>query len=99
MPREAAIPPETRVAKVEIYFSPFCPYCIAARQLLERKGIPFEVIDVLEEPGRRREMIQRARGRTTVPQIFIDGRHVGGSDELHALERAGKLDPLLFPGG
>ncbi len=97
MPREAATPPGTRTAKVEIYFSPFCPYCIAARRLLERKGIPFEVIDVLEEPGRRREMIQRARGRTTVPQVFIDGRHVGGSDELHALDRAGKIDRLLFP--
>lgn len=89
----------SKAPKVEIYLTPFCPYCIAARSLLQKKGVAHEVIDVYEEPARRKEMIQRAKGRTTVPQIFIDGTHVGGSDELHALDRIGKLDPLLFPEG
>ena len=83
------------MAKVEIYSTMWCPYCARARALLERKGVEFVEIDLMEQPGRRDEMIRRASGRTTVPQIFIDGVHVGGSDELAALDRAGKLDPLL----
>ena len=82
-------------ARVEIYVTQSCPYCIAARGLLQRKGVGYDLIDVGRAPERRAEMIQRANGRRTVPQIFIDGAHVGGSDELHALDRAGKLDPLL----
>jgi glutaredoxin 3 len=81
--------------KVEIYSTLFCPYCARAKSLLSRKGVAFENIDIMEEPERRAEMIQRANGRTTVPQIFIDGEHVGGSDELAALDRAGKLDAKL----
>ncbi|MCS7266440.1 MAG: glutaredoxin 3 [Geminicoccaceae bacterium] len=86
------------MAKVEIYTSPFCPYCWRAKRLLADKGVAFEEIDLWREPERRAEMIARAQGRTTVPQIFIDGRAIGGSDELFALERAGELDRLLAGG-
>ena len=81
--------------KVEIYSTLFCPYCARAKALLSRKGVEFENIDVMEQPERRGEMVRRAGGRTTVPQIFIDGEHIGGSDELVALDRAGKLDAKL----
>jgi glutaredoxin 3 len=80
---------------VEIYTTPWCGYCRAAKLLLDRKGIKFTEIDVSAEPDRRQEMLQRAKGRWTVPQIFIGETHVGGSDDLHALEREGKLDRLL----
>lgn len=80
---------------VEIYTTPWCGYCRAAKALLARKGISYTEIDVGDDPDRRAEMIARAGGRYTVPQIFIGTTHVGGSDDLHALERAGKLDPLL----
>ena len=82
-------------AHVEIYATQSCPYCHAARGLLQKKGVDYELIDVGREPGRRVEMTQRAHGRRTVPQIFIDGTHVGGSDDIHALDRQGKLDALL----
>jgi glutaredoxin 3 len=80
---------------VEIYTTAWCPYCSRAKALLERKGIAYEEKDAPHGSDLRREAIERSDGRTTVPQIFIDGRPIGGSDELHALERAGKLDPLL----
>ena len=80
---------------VEIYTTPTCPYCQAAKRLLDRKGVRYREIDVSRDPDLRQAMTQRAHGRRTVPQIFIDGHHVGGSDDLHALDRAGKLDPLL----
>ena len=80
---------------VEIYTSPFCGYCHSAKRLLASKGVPFSEVNVMANPSRRAEMVQRANGGRTVPQIFIGGVHVGGSDELHALERAGKLDPML----
>ena len=83
------------MAEVELYTTPFCPYCTRARALLDRKGVAFTDIDITEESGRRAEMIQRAGGRTSVPQIFIDGEHIGGSDELVALDRAGELDAKL----
>lgn len=83
------------MAKVVIYTTPFCPYCVRAKQLLDRKAVPYEEIDLYAEPGRRSEMIERAEGRTTVPQIFIDGKAMGGCDDIHALDRAGQLDPLL----
>lgn len=85
----------TLMPKVEIYTSPFCPYCIRAKRLLQQKGVAFDEINVLMAAGRRREMIERASGRSTVPQIFIDGQGIGGCDELFALDQAGKLDPLL----
>lgn len=82
-------------AQVEIYSSPLCGFCHAAKRLLNAKGVGFVEFNVLANPALRQEMMQRAHGRHTVPQIFINGTHVGGSDELHALERAGKLDPML----
>ena len=83
------------MAEVVIYSSPFCGYCARAKKLLGSKGVSYQDIDVVAEPKRKPEMIERAGGRTTVPQIFIDGLHVGGCDDLHALDAAGKLDPLL----
>ena len=80
---------------VEIYTTRYCPYCHAAKALLKRKGVEFKEIDVGADYALRSEMMERARGRYTVPQIFIGTVHVGGSDDLHDLERAGKLDPLL----
>ena len=83
------------MAKVEVYASMWCPYCHRAKRLLDGKGVQYIEIDVDAEPARRQEMMQRAQGRYTVPQIFIDGKPVGGSDDIHALDRAGKLDALL----
>ena len=80
---------------VEIYTTQSCGYCRAAKRLLTANGVSFAEVDVALEPRRREEMIARARGRRTVPQIFIGGYHVGGCDDLHELERTGKLDPLL----
>ena len=80
---------------VEIYTTPFCPYCHAAKRLLQKKGADYTEIDVSQDPDLRAKMTQRANGRRTVPQIFIGGQHVGGSDDLHALDYAGKLDPML----
>ncbi|MFN3969977.1 MAG: glutaredoxin 3 [Gemmobacter sp.] len=80
---------------VEIYTTPLCGYCHAAKRLLTRKGAAFTEIDLSREPARRAEMMQRASGGRTVPQIFIGGRHVGGADDLHALDHAGRLDALL----
>ncbi len=80
---------------VEIYTTPFCPYCIAAKRLLQSKEVGYREIDVSADPALREAMTQRAKGRRTVPQIFIGEAHVGGSDDLHALERTGKLDPML----
>ncbi|MBA98248.1 MAG: glutaredoxin 3 [Sulfitobacter sp.] len=80
---------------VEIYTSPLCGYCHAAKRLLNEKNVNFSEIDVLSQPERKAEMISRANGRRTVPQIFVGDTHVGGFDDLNALERAGKLDALL----
>jgi glutaredoxin 3 len=81
--------------RVVVYSQPFCGYCSAAKRLLNEKGAQFSEIDVMSEAGRRDEMIERSGGRRTVPQIFIDGRHVGGYDDLSALDRSGELDRLL----
>lgn len=80
---------------VEIYTSPLCGYCHAAKRLLKEKGVSFSEIDVMANPNRKGEMISRANGGRTVPQIFIGDVHVGGCDDLYALDRSGKLDPLL----
>lgn len=80
---------------VEIYTSPLCGFCHAAKRLLTQKDVTFTEIDVMRQPEKRKEMMQRAMGRHTVPQIFIGASHVGGCDDLYALERAGKLDPML----
>jgi len=83
------------MARVEVYSTLFCPYCARAKSLLEKKGVDFIDIDVIADAGKREEMVARSGGRQTVPQIFIDGEHIGGSDELATLERAGKLDAKL----
>jgi glutaredoxin 3 len=83
------------MATVEIYTKAFCPYCSRAMRLLQSKGVEPREHDISFGGPQRSEMIQRAQGRTTVPQIFIDGRHIGGSDDLAALDRQGGLDPLL----
>jgi glutaredoxin 3 len=83
------------MASIEIYTTPMCPFCVRAKRLLDSKNVTYEEINLWTGPGRRREMIERADGRSTVPQIFIDGQGIGGSDELAALEEAGKLDRLL----
>lgn len=83
------------MAEIEVYTTPICPYCLSAKDLLRRKGVAFLEINVAGEPQRRAEMIARANGRTTVPQIFVGETHVGGCDDLYALEEAGELDRLL----
>jgi glutaredoxin 3 len=83
------------VPLVEIYSKTFCSYCWQAKRLLDSKGVEYKEIGIDMGGPDREMMIQRANGRTTVPQIFIDGRHIGGCDDLYALERAGQLDPLI----
>ncbi|OWK29285.1 glutaredoxin 3 [Sphingomonas dokdonensis] len=83
------------MAQVEIYTKAWCPYCVRAKQLLASKGVEPTEFDITLGGAKRGEMIDRAGGRTTVPQIFINGRHVGGSDDLAELERAGRLDAML----
>jgi glutaredoxin 3 len=83
------------MAAVEIYTIPYCPYCQEAKELLSRKGVVFHEIDAGGNRDIRKQMIERANGRSTFPQIFIGAAHVGGCDDLYALEDAGKLDPLL----
>lgn len=82
---------------VTIYTTPICGYCARAKRLLDQKGVAYNEIDVMRDAAKKQEMMQKA-GRHTVPQIFIGGTHVGGSDELSALERAGKLDAMLTAG-
>ena len=82
------------MSNVTIYTKPFCPYCIRAVNLLEKKGVAYTEIEAAFDPAKRQEMMQRS-GRATFPQIFIGERHIGGCDDMMALEREGKLDPLL----
>lgn len=83
------------MSKVTIYTKPYCPFCIRAVELLEAKGVAFDEIEAGFDPDKRQEMIQRSGGRATFPQIFVAGRHIGGCDDIMALERAGELDHLL----
>jgi glutaredoxin 3 len=83
------------VAKVEVYTTNYCPYCMRAKVLLKSKGVKFEEIDVTDDPDLRAKMVVLAGGRQTVPEIFINGEIIGGCDELYALERSGQLDKLL----
>ena len=83
------------MAKIDIYTVQYCPYCQDAKELLSRKGVSYHEIDVTGKRDVRKEMIQRAKGRSTYPQIFIGATHVGGCDDLYALEEEGKLDSLL----
>lgn len=87
------------MARVEIYTTQFCPFCVRAKSLLKQKGVHFEEIDVGDDPKLRAAMIERAGGRRTVPEIFINGRIIGGYDDLKALDDAGGLDPLLAEPG
>jgi len=80
---------------ITIYTTKFCPYCIAAKHLLNAKGVDYNEIDVTFNPAERKRMMARSQGIRSVPQVFIHGQHIGGCDELHALEREGRLDPLL----
>lgn len=82
---------------VTIYTTMMCPYCAKAKSLLTQKGVRFKEIDVGMDPEKREEMMTRAHGRHTVPQIFINGAHIGGCDDLYDLDKVGKLDPLLAP--
>ncbi len=86
------------MAKIEIYTSPFCGYCARAKALLDSKGAAYDEMDVMMDDKKRTEMRERSK-RTTVPQIFINGQHIGGSDDLAALDGQGKLDPLLAQPG
>lgn len=86
------------MAKIEIYTTPFCGYCARAKGLLDKKGAAYDEMDVMMDEKKRAEMRERSK-RSTVPQIFINGEHIGGSDELVALEQTGKLDPLLAQPG
>jgi glutaredoxin 3 len=83
------------LADVVLYSKPGCPYCMAAMSLLDQKGVDFTEIVASSDPAKKAEMIERSGGRMTFPQIFIDGRHIGGSDDMRALDRRGELDPLL----
>ncbi len=83
------------MAKVEIYSGAYCPYCDRAKALLTRKGVPFTEYKVDEDDSKREEMLGRANGRRTIPQIFINDAHIGGCDDLHALDSKGELDQLL----
>jgi len=83
------------MAKIEMYIKPGCPYCHAAARLFDNKKASYATVNILAQPQKRPEMIQRANGGSTVPQIFIDGKHIGGFDDLNALNARGKLDPLL----
>lgn len=83
------------MAKVQVYTTTYCPFCVRAKSLLKSKGVAFEEIDVSDDPELREKMVEMAGGRRTVPEIFIDGKIIGGYDELRALDQAGKLDALL----
>jgi len=83
------------MSHVTIYTKPYCPYCVRAIDLLERKGVDFTEIDAAFDPEKRQEMMRRANGRATFPQIFVGDQHIGGCDDMVALDREGKLDPLL----
>ncbi len=83
------------MAQIEIFTTPLCPYCWRAKRLLDRKGAAYVEVDLWREPSRRAEMVERAGGRHTVPQIFVDGRSLGGCDDIHALDSEGGLDSLL----
>ncbi len=83
------------MARVEIYSSLLCPYCYRAKKLLDARGVDYEEINLMLEPWRRAEMIERSGGRTSVPQIFVDGSHLGNCQEMLALEAAGRLAPIL----
>lgn len=99
MPGLAGGPTDRGVSRVVVYTTDFCPYCVRAKSLLRRRGVPFEEIDLTDDDVGRRDLVQRSGGRRTVPQIFIGATHVGGCDDLHDLVRAGGLEDLLHREG
>ncbi|QRM36070.1 glutaredoxin 3 [Microvirga sp. VF16] len=84
------------MSEITLYTKSWCPYCASAKRLLTQKRASFTEINVETQPEKWAEMVQKAGGRTTVPQVFIDGRHIGGSDDLHAINRSGELDSLIL---
>ena len=91
-----SLPKHPQQADILIYSKDYCPYCVAAKNLFTQKGVGYDEIDLTQNPELRDEMIKKAGGRTTVPQIFIGTQHIGGFDDLKALDTAKKLDPILF---
>ena len=87
------------MSSITIYTTRFCPYCVSAKELLRKKGVAFDEIDMTGDSAGRRRMSERSDGRTPVPQIFIGERHIGGCDDLYDLDEAGQLDALLAPAG
>jgi glutaredoxin 3 len=83
------------MAKIEIFTQTFCPYCARAKKLLSAKGVQFEEIDLFVEPARKKEMVERSGGAKTVPQVFVDGKHIGDCEGIHALDARGELDKAL----
>ena len=83
------------MAKIEVYSGPRCPYCVRVKQLFDKKGVEYIDYDVSQDDTKRTEMMERANGARTIPQVFIDGTHYGGSDDIHALDKDGKLDGLI----
>jgi glutaredoxin 3 len=83
------------IADVKVYVTTFCPYCVRAKSLLKQRDVPYEEVDVSGDADKRAWLVQASGGMRTVPQIFIDGKPIGGSDELHALDRSGELEKLL----
>ena len=83
------------MAHVVVYSGPFCPFCTKAKALLDRKGVAYDEYNVMEDEAKLQEMLEKSNGKKTIPQIFIDDRHIGGCDDLYALDGAGKLDALL----
>jgi glutaredoxin 3 len=80
---------------VEMYVTKFCPYCVSAKALLDKRGVKYQVVDVTDDPDKRAWLVKATGGQRTVPQIFIGGKSVGGSDDIHALDRDGKLMPMI----
>ena len=95
----STLPKHPKQQDIVVYSKDYCPYCVAAKNLLTQKGCAYSEIDLSRDPSQRDEMIKKAGGRTTVPQIFIGTQHVGGFDDMKALDVAGKLEALLFPNG
>jgi glutaredoxin 3 len=93
------LPKNPKQAQVEIYSKDYCPYCVAAMNLLTQKGVGFSLIDITHDSDLQNQMLTRANPRKTVPQIFIDGKGVGGFDDIKKLDSEGKLESLLFPRG
>jgi glutaredoxin 3 len=94
-----SLPQHPKQSNITVYSKDYCPYCTAAKNLLTQKGVAYTEVDLTQKPELRDEMVKKAGGRTTVPQIFIGNTHIGGFDDMKALDQQGKLEALLFPNG